>query len=407
MATRQQHQPASKKRVALVHNQYNSPLGLYSTEEVSETLQRHTRLLGNGAIGVDFSLLSVPNLARSEVYKMLSQEEPQLRYLHQQHATRASSLEYSDRKRVAWPPTANSTKIETIETRNYGYDSGVVGMTSLQHRDVYVSQKQGDYKTIPIQKQGDYNTIPVQKQGDYNMIPVQKQVDYNTINHQKQQYQNSLDDLAIQQTPKVVPPPPPPRGPRKPMLRSSSDAQDPFTSANNESAFVQYSDLIRPSVGAQQKQEPSKEVKAVRMSSRRMPEPFASDELVGERTIIAKPSPPPGLLLRPAAVKKTGFAKEAPTIRSESFFKRGTTPVRMLGDMVWPPKGLTSTTDKQQLPAQSPGMVRRQQKNYRDFFSQNQLPPNFPTYRAPPGTQHFGLEEGENATPIPRKDFLL
>ena len=51
---------------------------------------------------------------------------------------------------------------------------------------------------------------------------------------------------------------------------------------------------------------------------------------------------------------------------------------------VWPPKGLTSTTDIQQLPTRSPGAVRRQPKNYRDFFSQNQLPANFPTYRAPP-----------------------
>lgn len=67
---------------------------------------------------------------------------------------------------------------------------------------------------------------------------------------------------------------------------------------------------------------------------------------------------------------------------------------------VWPPKGLTSTTDIQQLPTRSPGAVRRQPKNYRHFFSQNQLPANFPTYRAPPGTQHFGLEDGENATPM-------
>jgi hypothetical protein len=40
-------------------------------------------------------------------------------------------------------------------------------------------------------------------------------------------------------------------------------------------------------------------------------------------------------LLRPAAVKKSdGFFKENPTVRTESFFRRGTTPVRMLGDMV-------------------------------------------------------------------------
>ena len=34
-----------KKRVTFVHNQYNSPLGLYSTAEVADTLQRHTQLL--------------------------------------------------------------------------------------------------------------------------------------------------------------------------------------------------------------------------------------------------------------------------------------------------------------------------------------------------------------------------
>lgn len=65
---------------------------------------------------------------------------------------------------------------------------------------------------------------------------------------------------------------------------------------------------------------------------------------------------------------------------------------------VWPPKGAASGSDNSQ--TQSPGPVRRQPKNYQEFFVQNQLPANFPTYRAPPGTQHFGLEEGENTTPM-------
>jgi len=51
MANYHYHQPGSQKSVTFVHNKYNSPLGLYSTEEVAETLQRHTRLLGNGAVG--------------------------------------------------------------------------------------------------------------------------------------------------------------------------------------------------------------------------------------------------------------------------------------------------------------------------------------------------------------------
>ena len=44
--------------------------------------------------------------------------------------------------------------------------------------------------------------------------------------------------------------------------------------------------------------------------------------------------------------------------------------------------------------------VRCQPKNYQKFFNENQLLANFPTYRAPPGTQHFCLEEWENTTPM-------
>lgn len=75
------------------------------------------------------------------------------------------------------------------------------------------------------------------------------------------------------------------------------------------------------------------------MSSRGTTEPFASNELVGDRPLIAKPAPPPGLILGRAIRKEAPFLKESQHVRSESFFKRGTTPVRMLGDMVfdWKP----------------------------------------------------------------------
>jgi hypothetical protein len=46
-----QKRPATKKKVTFVHNQYNSPLDLYSADEVAETLRRHASLLSNGAFG--------------------------------------------------------------------------------------------------------------------------------------------------------------------------------------------------------------------------------------------------------------------------------------------------------------------------------------------------------------------
>lgn len=62
-----------------------------------------------------------------------------------------------------------------------------------------------------------------------------------------------------------------------------------------------------------------------------MPEAFASNELVGERLLIAKPAPPPGLIL----LKKHAPISQEPqaVFNSQPVFKRAT-PVRMLGDMV-------------------------------------------------------------------------
>ena len=69
------------------------------------------------------------------------------------------------------------------------------------------------------------------------------------------------------------------------------------------------------------------------------PDPFASHELVGERALIAKPAPPPGLVLAPRGrqlKKKLPYSADPAVHRSEPLFRglRGTTPVRMLGDLV-------------------------------------------------------------------------
>ena len=62
-------------------------------------------------------------------------------------------------------------------------------------------------------------------------------------------------------------------------------------------------------------------------------EPFSSNELVGERPLIAKPEPPPGLVLRPLRKDSPFRQQENGVVDSQPVFKRAT-PVRMLGDMV-------------------------------------------------------------------------
>lgn len=70
------------------------------------------------------------------------------------------------------------------------------------------------------------------------------------------------------------------------------------------------------------------------MASNGTPEPFASNELVGDRSLIAKPAPPPGLILGRPLKKQAPISQEPQAVfDSQPVFKRAT-PVRMLGDMV-------------------------------------------------------------------------
>lgn len=66
-----------------------------------------------------------------------------------------------------------------------------------------------------------------------------------------------------------------------------------------------------------------------------VPEAFASNELVGQRELIAKPAPPPGLILCGRPLKKQAPISQEPNavFDSQPVFKRAA-PVRMLGDMV-------------------------------------------------------------------------
>lgn len=70
------------------------------------------------------------------------------------------------------------------------------------------------------------------------------------------------------------------------------------------------------------------------MTSNGTPEPFASNELVGDRSLIAKPAPPAGLILGRPLKKQAPISQEPQAVfDSQPVFKRAV-PVRMLGDMV-------------------------------------------------------------------------
>jgi hypothetical protein len=60
----------------LVNNQFNTPINLYSEQNIAETLSAQSEVLAGGAIGVDFKKNEKPyNCEESEVYKMLKEVE--------------------------------------------------------------------------------------------------------------------------------------------------------------------------------------------------------------------------------------------------------------------------------------------------------------------------------------------
>nr|XP_018916740.1 PREDICTED: PDZ and LIM domain protein Zasp-like isoform X3 [Bemisia tabaci] len=113
----------------IVNNQFNSPINLYSPENVDDTLKRQAHILTNGAIGIDFHTLPKPtNLANSAVLKMLQEENSQNR---------------KGLKQVTWPPPP-------IETYYYPEQTPEVNTPSFQQStDSSAHDRSANQRIVP------------------------------------------------------------------------------------------------------------------------------------------------------------------------------------------------------------------------------------------------------------------
>jgi hypothetical protein len=87
----------------LVNKQFNSPIGLYSEQNIREVIQRESQILSNGAVGINFNNPNVgkpSNLQNSAVLRMLEEEE------QRQRSGQAPSNGYTRplRDQIKWPP---------------------------------------------------------------------------------------------------------------------------------------------------------------------------------------------------------------------------------------------------------------------------------------------------------------
>ena len=69
----------------LVHSQYNSPLELYSMNNIRKTIEAHSELLAPGVKGINFMKTdAAPINKQSEVYKLVKEQEEELQRAQQQ-----------------------------------------------------------------------------------------------------------------------------------------------------------------------------------------------------------------------------------------------------------------------------------------------------------------------------------
>ncbi|XP_038223099.1 AT-rich interactive domain-containing protein 1A-like isoform X10 [Zerene cesonia] len=106
----------------IVHKQFNSPIGLYSQQNIQETLNKHLQNLDNGTVGIDFhnpTTEKPANLANSAVLRMLEEEERNRKGYPKLDPTQVQAILQNlervkhrfdnfwpprNQKKVVWPP---------------------------------------------------------------------------------------------------------------------------------------------------------------------------------------------------------------------------------------------------------------------------------------------------------------
>lgn len=195
----------------LVNKQFNSPIHLYSPQNIQETLDRQTKILSNGAVGIDFNQLAKPaNLQNSAVLRMLEEEEARQRNGGQPGL-----------KRVAWPPPSDDHQdIEYIEqspiqakTRGVGeypsYQGSVSSGSSPQppHTESHHNQQQQQHqhqinlKPWTPSVQTPHSTSPISPVASNSWTP-------SGQHHQQQQPSSVLNSPSLRPyQPRFEPPP--------------------------------------------------------------------------------------------------------------------------------------------------------------------------------------------------------
>ncbi|XP_044258175.1 RNA-binding protein 33 isoform X1 [Tribolium madens] len=340
----------------LVNKQFNSPIGLYSEQNIREVIERESQILSNGAVGINFNNPGVgkpTNLQNSAVLRMLEEEE------QRQRSGQSPSL-----KRVAWPPPnegENYTEEAPVQAQGgpqYSSQSPNLQNNYTPAQQVHqppplkplnISNGTANYQPhSPLSNPSPQSFRPATANKQWAPVhsPVGTPNQPASYQAQPQQYQAP---------PQQYQPPPqhyqsPPTQQYQPITQQYQPQQKKFSQQSAQP------------VGASN-QPPVRQV-----------EPPPATITLRPQAPVSQ-APPPVVTSQPATATLKGGK-------------------HLRGDLKWPPESVKRQVEeenRQRLelakgPACRPRLVR---KDYSNFFAQHALNASYPGYKAPPGTQFY------------------
>ncbi|XP_028175465.1 AT-rich interactive domain-containing protein 1A isoform X1 [Ostrinia furnacalis] len=429
----------------IVHKQFNSPIGLYSQQNIQETLNKHISNLDNGSVGIDFNNPTTDkpaNLANSAVLRMLEEEERNRRGYPKLDPTQVQAIldtlvHTNHRFDTVWPPQQDRLR----SARSWDGQLNATGNVYPEFMRATKGQKKVVWPPVPEtngyhqqqqspayhnnaqhspsapqqqQPQAHYQPQPQYQPPQPQYQPPQPQYHQPQAYQQaqapyQQQYQQPQSQPAHCESrrqeacglSKLIPvgpgvQAPSPSSPYRQGPPSPGIAQ-PYRPASNRWAPVPaplspQTQGSQPSYGAQSQFSPQSQYSpqpqyspqyepAYQPPQRQFEPPPATITLRQQQPIHQKP--PPVFASQPATAS----------------FQGG---VNMRGDQKWPPQSVKEAVEaeneaRRQLAKGPACRPRKVKKDYTTFFAQHALNNNYPGYRAPPGTQHYEDHSGRSS----------
>ncbi|XP_023169926.2 mediator of RNA polymerase II transcription subunit 15 isoform X3 [Drosophila hydei] len=424
----------------LVHKQFNSPMGLYSQENVKATLNRELKAFGADGIEIDEQITKPLNLANSAVLRAVEEEEQQIKCGYKRVAWPPASEErivreftpqpqtqspapgsggYYPQPAASQPSSANAAPAQAQFNRQPSREPTV----DVQYASQPQPQPQQQQQQLPAQQQPSYQQqqqqphraagnvaggwkhigAPTPKShSDFTaggVAPYQQQQQQQQQQYQQQQpaqqqygapsYNNYQQQQQQQPAPQQWQQQQQQQQYQAPYQTSPyQQAQQPNYPQQNGGANYaqpQYNSYSQPQQQQQQQQ-------PLQQQPQQQQLPYSLDQ-TDQQHGYRGASPGIITLRKEAPVSQ----KPAPVYTSQPAAVSYQGGSKLRGDLKWPPQeykeAAVRENEERRLLALGPVCrPRRVNRDYTPFFAKHQLNNTYPSYKVPPGTQHmFGI----------------